>query len=488
MGIDDYLRQERKLAETLGLQSSAVEQALKLTRPLGAELGILREKALLGQAIAAPRSVADEIARSQKILLGDTISKFQGDHLGVGARVGAITDFLRGQDAFSTKTLIGNIGAASAAGALVKQQRQLDRAGERFADLIGTSSLAKSAAGGTLPNVIQQALRAQTAARASLWASNINAHSSKAMAASLNVSRGINGQLNKLTRAAAGIVRAGEFSPMVSSPRALNSHSDVTALKLSAFGGSLDLFGPRAPAEQAAFNALFGRWHMRSDLPADFFRDPAVRARTYRDAEVDAGLVDASSTEVVELLVESGAVAGERAGGRTRAVIEIGPLRMTVTAGRARHDAYRAIDGFEVALRAFIAAKLATACEADGQDPTKWFTTMVPGNIVGDAMRVRRDAYKAGEPKQPLINFTNLGELITIITSNRNWTTVFEPVFADRDGFKVDLQRLTAHRRPAMHARPIDGPRLAEILLMIRRLIALMEENGNWDAGWDDDI
>jgi hypothetical protein len=218
---------------------------------------------------------------------------------------------------------------------------------------------------------------------------------------------------------------------------------------------------------------------MRSDLPAGFFRDLAVRARTYRDAEVDAGLVDASSAEVVELLVESGAVAGERTGGRTRAVVEIGPLRMTVTAGRARHDAYRAIDGFEVALRAFVAAKLAEACEADGQDPTKWFTARVPGNIVGDAMRVRRDACKAGEPKQPLINFTNLGELITIITTNRNWTAVFEPVFADRDGFKADLQRLTAHRRPAMHARPIDGPRLAEILLMIRRLIASMEADGN---------
>lgn len=484
MGIDDYLRHERKLAEALGLRSSLVDQALKLTRPFSAELGILREKALLGRAIAAPRSVADEIARSQRTLADDTIGKFQRDHLGVGA----ITDFLRREDAFSTKMLMGNIGAGGAAGALVRQQRQLDRANERFADLAGTSNLGRNAAGATLPNVIQGALRAQTAARASLWASNIDAHSSKAMAAALNVSHGIDGQLNRLTRAAAGIVRAGEFTPTASGLRALDRHSDATALKLSAFGGSLDLFGPRAPAGQAAFDALFGRWHMRSDLPASFFRDPAVRARTYRDAEMDAGLVDASSAEVVELLVESGAVAGERVGGRTRAVVEIGPIKMTVTAGRARHDAYRAIDGFEVALRTFIAAKLATACEADGQDPTKWFTTRVPGNIVGDAMRVRRDAYKAGEPKQPLINFTNLGELITIITTNRNWTAVFEPVFADRDGFKVDLQRLTAHRRPAMHARPIDGPRLAEILLMIRRLIALMEADGNWDAGWDEDI
>jgi hypothetical protein len=395
----------------------------------------------------------------------------------------------RDQDAFSTKALIGNIGADSAAGALAKQQRELDRAGERFADLVGTSGLlARSAAGATLPNVIQEALRAQTAARASLWASNIDAHSSKALAAALNVSRGIDGQLDRLTRAAAGIVRAGELAPALSGRRALDRHSDATALKLSAFGGSLDLFGPRARAGQAAFDSLFGRWHMRSDLPAGFFRDPAVRTRTYRDADVDAGLVDASSAEVVELLVESGAVGGEYAGGRTRAVVEIGPLRMTVTAGRARHDAYRAIDGFEVALRAFVAIKLAAASEADGQDPAKWFTTRVPGNIVGDAMRVRRDAYKAGEPKQPLINFTNLGELITIITTNRNWTAVFEPVFADRDGFKVDLQRLTAHRRPVMHARPIDGPRLAEILLMIRRLIASMEADSNWDTGWDDDI
>jgi len=119
-------------------------------------------------------------------------------------------------DAFGTKGLIRKISTASGTGALVQQQCQLDRVGERFAHLVGTSDLARIAAGAALPNVIQQALRAQTAARASLWASNIDGHSSRAMAAALNVSRGIDGQLDRLTRAAAGIVRAGELTPTAS--------------------------------------------------------------------------------------------------------------------------------------------------------------------------------------------------------------------------------------------------------------------------------
>lgn len=482
MSKDDYFMREPTMAGAFG-RPLAIEDALKSARLLRAEIGARRENSPLDIASGVPRTVADQFARDRAAWFADTASKLQRNSSGQGA----IAEFLGDREAFSLKAATNRLGTGNSLLDFMKQ-RQRERASGPFADLMETASRIARADRATISDGFQETLRKQAAMRASFWASNIEAHSSKAVAITLNVPRGIVLELEKLSRAAAGIVAAGDLASMWPSRRKLGQYSDATALKMSTFGGSLDLFGPGASANQAAFSSLFGRWQMRHDLPTAFFRDPAARAQTYRDADVDAGLVDASSAEVVELLVESGAVAGERSNGRTRAIVEFGPLRMTITAGRARHDAYRAIDGFEVALRAFIAAKLAAACEKEGKDPVHWFTARVPGNIVGDAKRIRRDAYKAGEKKQPLINFTNLGDLIAIVTTRNNWVSVFEPVFADLAGFRVDLQRLTAHRRPAMHARPLDGLRLAEILLTIRRLVALMEADGDWDTGWDEDV
>lgn len=483
MDRDEYLRQQRLMSGYLGTTSSALDEALKATRPLVEQLGLRRGATLLDGASASTRTIADELALARKSMRGDLTR----DILGLETRKGAIAKFLMGREAFSARPTESLFRADTTARAIANDRVQLGLAEDRFGDLLGSGAVARRNASTTTGSIAEAAARALAATRASLWATNLDAHASGAVAEALRASRGINAQLGRLSDAAAGIVRVGDLSARATMTTALAGLASTTALKMSIFGGSLDMFGPRAPAGEAAFEALFGTWRMRPDLPSSFFRDPATRARVYRDAELDEGLVDAASAEVVELLVESGAVAGTRVNGRTRAVIEIGSLRLTVTAGRARHDAFRVIDGFEVALRAFIGAKLAADCAAKGEDPEKWFMARVPGNIVGDAKRIRRDAYKAGEEKQPLINFTNLGELISVVTSARNWDSVFGSVFADREGFKVDLQRLTAHRRPAMHARPIDGPRLAEIVLVIRRLTALMEADGAWDAGWDDD-
>nr|WP_243843491.1 Swt1 family HEPN domain-containing protein [Sphingomonas vulcanisoli] len=154
---------------------------------------------------------------------------------------------------------------------------------------------------------------------------------------------------------------------------------------------------------------------------------------------------------------------------------------MRILATRPKLGAFGAIEAFENGLRAFVAAKLAPAHGA------KWFVQRVPGDIVGRAKERRREAMRSGEAALDLIFYTDLGDLLTIIVRRDNWSEHFEAVFDRAEWLRVDLERLTAYRRPTMHSRPIEPPLLCEIVFIIRRLVGWMERDGIWDHGWDAD-
>ncbi|APH56872.1 Hypothetical protein GbCGDNIH6_8222 [Granulibacter bethesdensis] len=465
MSIDDYFREQRRLKELMGIDqtASAIAEAHRAMQPLGGLFG------------NRPRSGLEEVALG----LRDNA-------------LGSVGAYLREKQSFSTRLssefLVGR-DAATTATALARQ----------YGDQIGTLNdrIQRDYLGGGFSDTLRQDLTASAIAqraeisaitRATNWSSGLLARDEAALSSILKASDTATEEMARLQRMATGSANVSDLTARASRGIELSAIRDATTLRMSAFAGALDTFGPRASLGQAAFDALLGTWHTHPDLPAAFWRDRPTRERLYRDADVDPGLVDADSAAVVEVLVDSGVVEGKRTRTGVKAVVEIGPLRMSITTGCARHDAFCAIDAFEVVLRAYIAAKLEAHLAAKGEDATKWFTARVPGNIVGEAKRTRRDAYKAGEDRQPLINFTNLGDLIAVISTRQNWEEVFGAVFGDRDGLKVDLQRLNAHRRPTMHARPIDGLRLAEIVLTIRRLMATMQADGAWVDGWDDDL
>ncbi len=492
MDFDEYRRRQREMDDLLGLgqRASAIGEALKLSRPLSDQFG---PGSAIQQAMEASRPLSERIGLGRS----PGIDAFlEGGMLSGIALDGGIGTVLREHNAFSASGHNLQEFADVARGGIAvnaiaaRYQEQIGAMHDLISrDMLGVGAIGNRLVGVDLASKALSAERAQVGAiaRAAHWATGLDERSSGALAGIFTTTHGITDQIKELTRAAAGIVEAGGLGARASRI-ASGAIDETTALRFATFAGSIDMFGPRSTVGQAALESILGTWRTTADLPASFFRDPSVRARRYRAAEVDPGLINADNGDVIDVLVQTGVVSGERTATGVRALIEVGPLRMSITTRRARHDAFRAIDGFEVALRAFIGVKLAADVASGGEDPDKWFTLRVPGNIVGEAKRIRRHAYRAGEPKQPLVNFTNLGDLISVITSNRNWDAVFGAVFEDRDGIKVDLQRLNAHRRPTMHARPIDGPRLAEILLTIRRLGAMMEADGGWVDGWDDDL
>lgn len=320
------------------------------------------------------------------------------------------------------------------------------------------------------------------------WAETLSSYSNREMAAVLGTGDIPRDQFDQLQKAATSILDATHFgrtdnflgraSAGVTGLAGLES----TFLKLSLFASATDVFGPDASGSTSAFTALMGGYRSRLDLEPSFWRDTEKRTRVYRDADVDGGLIDADNAMTLEILVESGVVEG-RVGrrGSIVAVVEAGPVRMHITARQTRLGAYRAIDAFEISLRAFVAAKLE---EAHGP---LWFKQRVPGDVANRAKDRKREAMRSGEAPVHPIHFVDLGDLIHILLRKDNWAESFEAVFQRGDWLRVDLERLTAIRRPVMHARMVDGVQLCEMVLTIRKLTGWMEKDGNWDNGWDDD-
>lgn len=326
--------------------------------------------------------------------------------------------------------------------------------------------------------------------RGARWARGIGG-GSLADLASAQVPRGLLAdQIGAVSRAAnTALGRLAGANPSLTSnlDALLKRHHDFapTARKLSLFAGALDVVGPGL-ATTAAFEALLGGWRSRNDLPAEFWHRPEQRARFYREADVDVGLIDADNAELVEMLIETGVVDGNVRNGRATAVVEAGPITVRVSAARPRQGAARVLAAFELGMRGFVEMKLRAAMEAAGENPDKWFNQRMPGDIVKRARERRAAARLAGEPPSPPIAFVDLGDFIDIVTQGKNWP-VFEPVFDSVEGFRIDLGRLNALRRPIAHLRAIDPVQLAETTLTVARLTRSITLDGGWGAAWDDD-
>jgi len=127
-------------------------------------------------------------------------------------------------------------------------------------------------------------------------------------------------------------------------------------------------------------------------------------------------------------------------------------------------------------MRVFISAKL------QGLAGPKWFKQRVSAEHFKKASETREAALRAGETEGPLIDYTELGELMGIVLRKDNWDQLFEPVFVNRETFERDMLTLITLRRPTAHSRIVDSPQLIEALCVMKRLDDRMKNDGAWKA------
>ncbi|WP_206240178.1 hypothetical protein [Novosphingobium terrae] len=302
--------------------------------------------------------------------------------------------------------------------------------------------------------------------------------------------RSLGSELSSLTNSLSAFSKLGLTNAAISPRLALLMQRkpalELTLSKMSVLAGSLDVIGPHSAAGFAAAGTLLGEWTTRADLPERFWRRQSVRSDYYRDAQVDPGLIEARHTDVVEVMVESGLAEAAIGASAPAAIIEVGNLNIRLSASYPNVGAYRVLSVFENAMRELVASVLQAAHVNDGLDPAHWFKQRVNGDVLRRARKRRSEAIAGGEASSDLITFIDLGDLITIVTSNNNWR-LFEPIFVSKEGFKVDLERLNVWRRPVMHARKIDPVQFLELMLIVNRLMQAIRLSPYWEAHWSEE-
>src|SRR6266404_1406798 len=178
-----------------------------------------------------------------------------------------------------------------------------------------------------------------------------------------------------------------------------------TRLKVAALAGSADLLGFSAGTTVAAYARLFGEWRTRPDLPDRFWHDPDHRRGYYAEAEVDAGLIDATPETVVAVTIESGLAGGISDGKTSVAMFEIGGMSMQIRSANFLLDAFQAVDRFERTLRLMINQKLAALAGP------RWFKQRVDEKMRDKALGNRAAAMANGERGEELICYLDLGDL-----------------------------------------------------------------------------
>jgi hypothetical protein len=110
----------------------------------------------------------------------------------------------------------------------------------------------------------------------------------------------------------------------------------TTRVKMSALAGITASQGTYTPAWSEAYRSLFGEWRTRPDLPKIYWRDARTRRRMYEAADVDPGLARTGLKAAVEVVVESGLMAGARSDAATAAVITLDDVTMTIRSAGTR--------------------------------------------------------------------------------------------------------------------------------------------------------
>lgn len=494
-GLNQGLRGTKPLADLAG--GSLADRAVEAARGIDDRIGAVARGNAADLAVKAARGLDRGVLDAAGRIGGFDLSPDVIAQAGILRSMDELSRKLRPIGSFSVRDgLMGVVRVARARGEVFGNLGAgigSLAAAPRFANMASLADWAKPFGGGGIDKWagLQEPSGIAAARRSLLWADGVGGRTAADLAGILKAPAGFATSLGSLTSAASAAAASRAVGLPSHTPnldRLLERHRGLegAALKMSLFAGGLDVLGARNPASESASRALLGEWRTRPGLPSDFWRDRQVRARHYREADVDPGLVDADNATLIEVLVESGVVEGDRKGGTVTAVIQAGPVTVRVTAARPRLGAYRAISAFEIALRAFVAAKIEAAVMAADEEPKGWFRRRMPADVLKRVRERREDAKRAGEAPAAQIAYVDLGDFIPIVTQNANWP-IFEPVFGSREAFKVDMERLNAIRRPTAHPRPIDAVQLTEATFTIHRLTLLIESDGGWDPAWKDD-
>jgi len=131
------------------------------------------------------------------------------------------------------------------------------------------------------------------------------------------------------------------------------------------------------------------------------------------------------------------------------------------------------MNNFEQKLRVLISDELSARA-------TNWMKSRIPGNKMVKEWEARRDKSLKSDtflhPSSELIDYSELGDLFTIIAWSTNWDEVFVNIFKNKRVFESETEQIIMIRRDLAHARGLNKIQKQKLKLMISQLEALIDQ------------
>jgi hypothetical protein len=84
------------------------------------------------------------------------------------------------------------------------------------------------------------------------------------------------------------------------------------------------------------------------------------------------------------------------------------------------------------------------------------------------------DLFKDGDV-EPLINYSELGDIYSIIKWSKNWRECFEPIFKDLKVFESDMEQILMIRPEKAHSRPLNNVQIIKLKAIALHFLTLIQ-------------
>ena len=141
---------------------------------------------------------------------------------------------------------------------------------------------------------------------------------------------------------------------------------------------------------------------------------------------------------------------------------------------KEKDDCMMTIEKLENKLRTLVEDRL-------GKISTNWLVERIPQKEMlikwketKNRSKRGNDLFKHGDA-EPLINYSELGDIYSIIKWSKNWRECFEPIFKDLKIFESDMEQILMIRPEKAHSRSLNNVQIIKLKAIALHFLTLIQ-------------
>ncbi len=264
--------------------------------------------------------------------------------------------------------------------------------------------------------------------------------------------------------------------------RADNPAASMLGLaKLSAIGSSLDSQPPYSQGLSETLRSVLGDWRNSDGLIGSCNFDSFPKHDYYVSHGLDNDITDFPADRYRDILSMTGVFSHEPTNNKPPQQADGNTKREGTPSGQndnilieaqgfTNDRAILVVRDLEKALRIFISKMMSTAFG------NKWVKQRVGGKTYKTWKFRKEESVRHGlSPKNDILEYSDLNDLLDIIIRNDNWDAIFKQFFFNKGSIIESFNRIYPARCSLDHARELENDELLYLFVEVRRINKAIE-------------